>query len=224
MFAAVWHWSRAPNNIPTKVCHAVIAALACLGFLHTVADFSPGFSRIVNGFFDQPSCRRITGSFDNVKWSFNATGQCNTTAQESAIQGAVAEYIRIAENGTVCEIQCLRLDQGGTWNGWLKLGKVSNFSEDAYCGVGLPFDGFVGELYGILGGTPLVPGRGLNKVLQHRQYLHHVPPKSIIFWKITPVLFSFGVDICSWGTQIPGPSKYDQSVSAFKNTLDVSQV
>lgn len=145
MFAAVWHWSRAPNNIPTKVCHAVIAALACLGFLHTVADFSPGFSRIVNGFFDQPSCRRITGSFDNVKWSFNATGQCNTTAQESAIQGAVAEYIRIAENGTVCEIQCLRLDQGGTWNGWLKLGKVSNFSEDAYCGVGLPFDGCISD-------------------------------------------------------------------------------
>jgi hypothetical protein len=104
----------------------------------------PTLSGMVNGLFDQHSCRYTTGSFDNVQWSFSATGQhCYMTAQESAIQSAVAEYIRNAENGITCEIQCLRLDHGGTWNGWLKLGLVSNFSEDAYCRVGLPFDGCI---------------------------------------------------------------------------------
>jgi hypothetical protein len=83
----------------------------------------------------------MTGTFDNVKWSFYATGQhCNTTAQEATVQGATAEYIRNAENGTICGTQCLRLDHDGTWNGWLKLGSVSSFNENAYCGIGLPFD------------------------------------------------------------------------------------
>ncbi|GAQ05283.1 hypothetical protein ALT_2604 [Aspergillus lentulus] len=61
-------------------------------------------------------------------------------ALESIIQEAIAEYIRNAENGRICGTQCLRLDHDGTWNGWLKLGSVSSFNEDAYCGVGLPFD------------------------------------------------------------------------------------
>ncbi|RHZ70163.1 hypothetical protein CDV55_103113 [Aspergillus turcosus] len=146
MLASVWHqrrahYKRTSINVCLYVCQAILIALACLGVLHALADISPGFSGIVGGFFDPHSCRHMTGSFDNVKWSFYATGQhCNTTAQEDAIQGAIAEYIWNAENGTICGTQCLRLDHGGTWNGWLKLGSVSSFNVDAYCGVGLPFD------------------------------------------------------------------------------------
>jgi hypothetical protein len=42
----------------------------------------------------------MTGTFDHVKWSFYTTGQqCNTTAQEDVIQGAIVQYIWNAENG-----------------------------------------------------------------------------------------------------------------------------
>ncbi|KAF7114217.1 hypothetical protein CNMCM5793_007795 [Aspergillus hiratsukae] len=126
MLATVWHRMRAPDkrtsiNVCLNVCQAILIALAFLGLLDLVTVFSPGFSGIVKGLFDRHSCRNMTGTFDHVKWSFYATGQhCNTTAQEDVIQGAVAKYIRNAENGTICGTQCLRLDHGGTWNGWLK--------------------------------------------------------------------------------------------------------
>jgi multisubunit Na+/H+ antiporter MnhF subunit len=43
MLALYWYETRAPDNIHTKVCYAIIIVLACLGFLHTVADFSRHF-------------------------------------------------------------------------------------------------------------------------------------------------------------------------------------
>lgn len=47
------------------------------------------------------------------------------------------------EHNKICGTLCLRLDHGGTWNGWLKLGPVGSFNEKAYCGVGLPFNSCV---------------------------------------------------------------------------------
>ncbi|GIJ86638.1 hypothetical protein Asppvi_005530 [Aspergillus pseudoviridinutans] len=140
-----WHRKRAPGkptaiNVFLAILLALLLALECLGILD-ILGYSPRLTGVIRGLSDQHSCRRMTGTFDNVKWSFYATGQhCDTTAQEASIQGAIAEYIRNAENGTICGTQCLRLDHGGTWNGWLKLGSVSSFDENAYCGVGLPFD------------------------------------------------------------------------------------
>ncbi|KAF4211816.1 hypothetical protein CNMCM5878_002017 [Aspergillus fumigatiaffinis] len=145
MLALDWHQRRASDKRTLiNVCHGILVllllALVCLGILDILGYFL-GLPTLIRDLSDQHSCRHMTGAFDNVKWSFYATGQhCDTTAQESTIQGAIAEYIRNAENGTICGTQCLRLDHGGTWNGWLKLGSVSSFNEDAYCGVGLPLD------------------------------------------------------------------------------------
>jgi hypothetical protein len=145
MLALAWHQRRASDKRTLiNVCHGILVVLLlvllCLGILDILGYFL-GLPTLIRDLSDQQSCRHMTGAFDNVKWSFYATGQhCDTTAQESTIQGAIAEYIRNAENGKICGTQCLRQDHGGTWNGWLKLGSVSSFNEDAYCGVGLPFD------------------------------------------------------------------------------------
>ncbi|KAF4154046.1 hypothetical protein CNMCM8927_001305 [Aspergillus lentulus] len=145
MLAPDWHQRRASDKRTlTNVCHGILVllllALVCLGILDILGYFL-GLPTLIRDLSNQQRCRHMTGAFDNVKWSFYATGlQCDATVQESIIQGAIAEYIRNAENGTICGTQCLRLDHGGTWNGWLKLGSVSSFKEDAYCGVGLPFD------------------------------------------------------------------------------------
>ncbi|GFF42668.1 hypothetical protein IFM61606_07757 [Aspergillus udagawae] len=145
ILALDWHQKRAPGKpTPINVClamlMALLLALLCLDTLD-ILGYSPRLTGVLRGLSDEHSCRRMTDTFDNVKWSFYATGQhCNTTAQEATVQGAIADYIRNAENGTICGTQCLRLDHGGTWNGWLKLGSVSSFNENAYCGIGLPFD------------------------------------------------------------------------------------
>ncbi|KAG2001286.1 hypothetical protein GB937_010305 [Aspergillus fischeri] len=145
MLALDWHQRRAPDKRTLiNVCHGILVVLLfvllCLGILDILGYFL-GLPTLIRGLSDQQSCRHLTGTFDNVNWSFYATGQqCDATVQESTIQGAIAEYIRNAAHGKICGTQCLRLDHGGTWNGWLKLGLVSSFNEDAYCGVGLPFD------------------------------------------------------------------------------------
>ncbi|RHZ66747.1 uncharacterized protein CDV56_108439 [Aspergillus thermomutatus] len=137
------HQRRAlDKRTPSNVGQAVLVTVACLGILSHVIDYSPGLAGVIKGLSDQQhSCRHMTGTFDNVKWSFSATGQhCDTAAQQATIQDAVAKYIQNAENGKICGTQCLRLNHGGTWDGWLKLGSVSSFNENAYCAVGLPFD------------------------------------------------------------------------------------
>ncbi|GFF25097.1 hypothetical protein IFM46972_01282 [Aspergillus udagawae] len=145
ILALAWHQKRAPGKpTPINVCLAILMALLlallCLDTLD-ILGYSPRLTGVLRGLSDEHSCRRMTDTFDNVKWSFYATGQhCNTTTQEATFQGAIAEYIRNAANGTICGTQCLRLDHGGTWNGLLKLGSVSSFNENAYCSIGLPFD------------------------------------------------------------------------------------
>ena len=101
-----------------NVCRAIIVAQACLGILDHLVDYSRALGAAIKSLSDQHSCRYMTGTFDNVKWSFHATGQhCDTTAQEKTIAGAIAKYIRNAEHGKICGTQCLRLNHGGTWDG-----------------------------------------------------------------------------------------------------------
>ncbi|KAH2889594.1 hypothetical protein KXV75_004240 [Aspergillus fumigatus] len=76
--------------------------------------------------------------FDNVKRSFFATGQHrDMTVQETILQGA----IRNAANGkSAAPSVCVWIMAHPEWVVEpLKLGSVSSFNEDAYCGASLPF-------------------------------------------------------------------------------------
>jgi hypothetical protein len=37
--------------------------------------------------------------------------------------------------GLVCDTMHLRFDEGGPWDGWVRLGKKNKFNADAYCGL-----------------------------------------------------------------------------------------
>ncbi|OOF91594.1 hypothetical protein ASPCADRAFT_210944 [Aspergillus carbonarius ITEM 5010] len=60
-------------------------------------------------------------------------------AQSGMIGKAVEDYIfkeAKAEMYEECDTQCLRLDKGGDWDGWISVGKEGRFDEGVGCGPG----------------------------------------------------------------------------------------
>ncbi|KAJ5876507.1 uncharacterized protein N7529_002091 [Penicillium soppii] len=93
---------------------------------------------------NQHDCRVMSGSINGISWSYHSMGaHCDTTAQLDTIAGAIKKYLDKSEHYKVCGTQCLRLEHGGTWNGWLKFGPASGFNKNAYCGPGLSFSGCI---------------------------------------------------------------------------------
>ncbi|KAI9043845.1 uncharacterized protein KD926_002736 [Aspergillus affinis] len=91
------------ERTPMNVCQATIVAQACLGILDHVINYSQALGAAIKSLSDQHNCRCMTGTFDNIKWSFHATGQhCDSTTQQKTIAGAIAKYIRNAEHGKIC--------------------------------------------------------------------------------------------------------------------------
>jgi hypothetical protein len=86
------------------------------------------------------NCGTVRGSFNDIQYEYYGSGRnCDTTALQKTIAGAIYHYLAVVEGNKVCGTQCLRLDHGGTWNGYIKFGKDSVFDANAYCGAGLAF-------------------------------------------------------------------------------------
>lgn len=82
----------------------------------------------------------MRGSYEGLRWSYHSSGRnCDTTAQQATIAGAIKKYMTNVEHDKICGTHCLRMDHGGTWDGWLKLGPVNSFNDGAYCGPELSF-------------------------------------------------------------------------------------
>lgn len=83
----------------------------------------------------------MSGTYQGLKWTYHSTGRnYDTTAQHKTISGATKKYLTNVEHNNVCGTQCLCLDHGGTWDGWLKLGPIKGFNDNAYCGPRVSFE------------------------------------------------------------------------------------
>ncbi|KAI9041942.1 uncharacterized protein KD926_006279 [Aspergillus affinis] len=82
-----------------------------------------------------------TGNVDGWRYEYHPTGRnCDTTAQQKAIPGAIYDYLKTVEGDKIYDTQCLLLDYGGPYAGYLKLGKEGAFDSSAYCGPTLHFE------------------------------------------------------------------------------------
>ncbi|RAL15174.1 uncharacterized protein BO97DRAFT_421965 [Aspergillus homomorphus CBS 101889] len=85
-------------------------------------------------------CSHHSGIVDGWQYEYYTTGRnCDTTAQQKTIQGAIYQYLNKIEGNTVCGTECLTLNHGGTY-GYLKFGKQGVFNSSAYCGPTLHFE------------------------------------------------------------------------------------
>ncbi|RHZ59253.1 uncharacterized protein CDV56_105070 [Aspergillus thermomutatus] len=130
------------ERTPITVCErTVIAVGACVGIASYVVNFARNIATTIKDLSNGGNCNTMYGTFEGLKWTYHSTGRnCDTTAQHDTIAGAIKKYLSNVEHNNVCGTQCLRMDHGRTWDGWLKLGPVSSFNENAYCGPSLSFD------------------------------------------------------------------------------------
>ncbi|KAL2816724.1 hypothetical protein BJX63DRAFT_419904 [Aspergillus granulosus] len=122
--------SSLAKQTPITSCLAVLGGvLSCI----TVGALS-----------DQHDCSTMSGTIDGVRYTYHSIGShCDTTVQRDTIAGAIKKFLSNMEHNKICGTLCLRLNHGGTWNGWLKLGPVGSFNANANCGSGLPFNSCV---------------------------------------------------------------------------------
>lgn len=132
------------ERTPITACDAIIIASSCINIVKELYNFCETVGTSIKSLSDQHSCRHINGEYQSIRWDFYASGRnCDTTAQQATIAGAIHKYIEKIENGVMCGTQCLRLDHGDTWKGWLRMGHASAYNDKAYCGPSLPFDSCV---------------------------------------------------------------------------------
>ncbi|KAL4863537.1 hypothetical protein BDV12DRAFT_177389 [Aspergillus spectabilis] len=84
-------------------------------------------------------CNTYTGTSDGFKFVYTALGrECIPQGHRRIIKEAVAEHLRTrtAEDEDRCGggTQCLTLDQGDPFGGWIALGPEEGFDEGVWCG------------------------------------------------------------------------------------------
>ncbi|KAJ5835568.1 hypothetical protein N7447_001594 [Penicillium robsamsonii] len=81
----------------------------------------------------QKTCAKISGNLNGWKYVYYATGcNCDTTAQKETIHGALYHYLSSVEKNKVCGTQCLSIDHGGTYEGYMKLRKAEWLDANGY--------------------------------------------------------------------------------------------
>ena len=79
-------------------------------------------------------CSPHFASLDSLNWKMYATGDnCDTTAQQSTIEGALTKYVQDSANGSVCGVVCLKMTHGGTWAGFITLAAPGYDASNYFC-------------------------------------------------------------------------------------------
>ncbi|OQE39817.1 hypothetical protein PENCOP_c006G01068 [Penicillium coprophilum] len=129
------------ERTPVQVCERIVATTAaCAVITNFAVALYKSLASTIKELSDQGDCNLMRGTSETLKWSYKSSGRnCDTKAQHDTISGAIKKYMADMEHEKICGTHCLRLDYGGTWDGWLNLGPVNSFNDGAYCGPELDF-------------------------------------------------------------------------------------
>jgi hypothetical protein len=123
-----------------KVCQALGAAASCIGMGDSVHQICDGIARKIKDLSNERDCGTVAGSIGSVTYRYHSEGQnCDTTAAQYTIAGAIEYHIKHVNNVKLCQTECLDLTHGGTWNGYLLIGPSNGFDSSKYCGPKLGF-------------------------------------------------------------------------------------
>ncbi|CCF59332.1 hypothetical protein KAFR_0G03000 [Kazachstania africana CBS 2517] len=97
----------------------------------------PKVAHIIHMYSAEKTCGVGTSVFNDIKMIYTNTGQnCDTTAEESTIEGALdkafGNYVRFNKAG----IWCMELTHGGSWKGFLLIGPNEDWPSYIWCGDG----------------------------------------------------------------------------------------
>ncbi|KAJ5793389.1 uncharacterized protein N7503_009367 [Penicillium pulvis] len=118
------------ERTPVRVCERVLAATASGVVITNFAIvMAKSLASTFKELFDQGSCNTLRGTYESMSWVYYSSGRI----------GAIEKYLDDTNGNKLCGTECLRMDHGGTWDGWLKIGPIANFESNAYYGLALTF-------------------------------------------------------------------------------------
>lgn len=119
-----------------RVCERILAATASyVAITNFAVAMAKSLASTTKELSDQSSCNVMHGTYESMSWVYYSSGRnCDTTAQQATIAGAIRKYLDNTDGNKLCGTECLRMDHGGTRDGWSKIGPTANFKSNAYCG------------------------------------------------------------------------------------------
>ncbi|PWY83596.1 hypothetical protein BO70DRAFT_28877 [Aspergillus heteromorphus CBS 117.55] len=90
--------------------------------------------------FEEKQCGGFERIYGEWRYSFKsnmADSECDYTSLSQTVGRAVGEFVdkkHFKNCKRDCDTMCLRFDQGGPWDGYVRLGKKDKFDRFAYCG------------------------------------------------------------------------------------------
>lgn len=133
------------ERTPVRVCERIpIATGSCVAIANFAVAVAKSLASTIEELSDQSSCNTMRGTYESMSWVYYSSGRnCDITAQRAIITGAIKNYLDDTNGNNLCGTECLHMDHGGTWDGWLKLGPTANFKSNAYCGPSLTFSSYI---------------------------------------------------------------------------------
>ncbi|OQE44541.1 hypothetical protein PENCOP_c002G05143 [Penicillium coprophilum] len=114
-----------------------------------ISQWAKSLTSTIKTIYNPETCNLISGTCEYMKWPWqSADSECGIEAQHDAMSRSVKHYMASEDNGGHCQEDCdtkfLRMEDGSSRDGWLKLAPVDKLDEEAYCLPTLIFDSYIG--------------------------------------------------------------------------------
>ncbi|KAL4797681.1 hypothetical protein BDV19DRAFT_358490 [Aspergillus venezuelensis] len=132
-------------NTPTLLRRGTIEAYAktwrgdfqCDNPFGVIKPLALKIATVIKGRSDGHACGSISWFSDGYQLQYYATGpNCYTAASKEDIAGAIH---RLFSKKGICRSECIRLNHGGPWNGYLKMTPKKHFSDAPFCTTDMDF-------------------------------------------------------------------------------------
>ncbi|KAJ5796751.1 uncharacterized protein N7518_005291 [Penicillium psychrosexuale] len=92
------------ERTPIQVCERIITATAaCTVIAGYVISFCKSMGATIKELSNQGNCNLMRGSYQNLRWTYQSSGRnCDTTAQQATISGAIKKYMTNVEHNKIC--------------------------------------------------------------------------------------------------------------------------
>jgi len=123
-----------------NVCQAIATAASCVVIGTNMYNLVAYLGGVIKDASNRRSCGTFSGTSYGISYRYQANGKnCDTTAEQATISGAIEHHLKSVGNGAVCNTECLDLTHDGAWDGFLLIGPSNNFDSSIYCGPSLSF-------------------------------------------------------------------------------------
>ena len=82
----------------------------------------------------------MVGSYENISYRYYASSKdCAAMSQKDDIKNALEDILALFDADDVPDWDCIAIDEGGPWKGWMLYGRSGEVDLTRYCGPQIVF-------------------------------------------------------------------------------------